>query len=175
MSLLPRLPRLPRTPRLFQLPRFRARELSKPPTVGGAALAQQAATQGQGFEARYAAWGRGTRPEFIVYEFLTLKKKQVEGRDFLFQSSRFGGRRVFGGQVVDFYLFTRSAVWRVQGEFFHVRLAKDRARDLVDRQRLLSRGLTVIDLYAQDLLERPDYVLNAAWQGHEVQRRGSGL
>lgn len=43
-------------------------------------------TEDEAFEARYAAWGRrGTRPEFIVWEYLTKTRKQIEGTDFVWQ------------------------------------------------------------------------------------------
>lgn len=120
------------------------------------------------FEARYLAWGRGTRPEFIVWEFLTIRKRQVEGRDFLFQSSRYGGRRVFGGVVIDFWLVAKNMVWRVQGERFHLLFVEDRMSDRIDRMRLEQEGYRVVDLWVDDLLTRPDFVLDKAWGGQEV-------
>lgn len=120
------------------------------------------------FEERYARWGRGSRAEFVAYEFLTVTKKQIEGLDFLFQSSDFGGRRVFGGQVVDFWLFPKALVWRIQGEYFHIRLAEDRAKDRLQRLQLVGQGQTVVDLYALDLEERPLAVLEPAFNGIEL-------
>src|SRR3989304_2621526 len=61
--------------------------------------------------------------------------------------------------------------WRVQGERCHLFEAPDRARDLVARTLLESRGIQVIDLFEDDLLTRSDYVLNLAWEGREVQGR----
>jgi hypothetical protein len=120
------------------------------------------------FEARYAAWGRGTRPEFITWEYLTKTKKQIEGVDFLFQSNLMGGRMTFAGVVVDFWLLP-STMWRVQGEHFHMLTTADRTRDQLDRIRLEDMGFTLIDLWANDLLTRAMYVLDLAWRGQEVQ------
>lgn len=127
-------------------------------------------TQGE-FEERYQKALKNrhySREEFIVYEYLTINKRQVEGVDFLFQSNFMGGRRVKGGKVVDFWLFKRSTVWRVQGERFHILEAKSRAKDLIERALLVASGSKVIDLYAQDLDERPLSVLDAAWEGREL-------
>jgi hypothetical protein len=119
--------------------------------------------------AEYAAWGRGTIPEFIVWKYLTKDKHQKEGVDFTFQSSMFGGRRIFGGEVLDFYIYVGNMGWRVQGEEFHLVNVKDRVHDKVIRLQMEARGMVVVDLWVRDLLSRPQYVLDLAWQGHEVE------
>jgi very-short-patch-repair endonuclease len=123
----------------------------------------------EAFEARYAAWGRqGTRPEFIVWEYLTKTKKQIEGTDFVWQSSMLGGRMTFAGVVIDFWLLPFSMMWRVQGEYFHSVNVQDRTRDQLDRMRLEEMGYTVIDLWANDLQTRGRYTLDLAWRGQEL-------
>ena len=123
------------------------------------------------FEDRYLAWGglqRGTRPEFIVWDWLVRRKRLVEGTDFRFQSSRWGGRMMFGGAIVDFYFPGKNMVWRVMGEYFHLRRSEDRAHDEIQRIQLLQEGLIVVDLWVADLFERREYVLNLAWEGREA-------
>jgi hypothetical protein len=119
--------------------------------------------------AEYAAWGmRGTKPEFIVWKYLVRNKHLKPDVDFSFQSSMFGGRRIFGGMVLDFYIPALNMAWRVQGEEFHLLLTKDRVHDKITRIQLEQRGMVVVDLWVRDLLSRPLYVLDLAWQGHEV-------
>jgi len=123
------------------------------------------------FEDRYAAWGgqgMGTRPEFIVFEWLTVRKRLVFGIDFYFQSSRWGGRMTFGGVVIDFYFPAVNMVWRVMGERFHLLDSADRMNDQVQKMALVGDGFTVVDLWVEDLETRPDYTLERAWVGQEV-------
>lgn len=125
------------------------------------------------FLRRFDAWHartNGSLVEFIVYEFLVFKKKQVEGLDFHFQHPLHGGRTEFGGFVLDFFFPQRSAGWRVMGERYHLLQAEDRARDLIAKTILEGRRIQVIDLWENDLLTRPDLVLRLAWEGREVQK-----
>jgi very-short-patch-repair endonuclease len=119
--------------------------------------------------AEYEAWGRGSREEYIVWKYLVYTKRLKEDVDFVFQSSQFGGRRIFGGVVVDFFIPSMNMIWRVQGERFHMLLTVDRTHDDVSRFDLEGRGYTVIDLWVRDLLQRPRYVLDLAWRGQQVQ------
>ena len=65
---------------------------------------------------------------------------------------------------MDFFFPVRREAWRIQGERFHLLRAKDRAKDSISRVIISSRGLKVIDLWERDLLARPDFVLNLAWE-----------
>lgn len=130
--------------------------------------------QDQALADRAAAWMaayNGSLPEFIVYEFLTLKKKQRDGLDFLYQYPVMGGRTSFGGFVLDFWLPLQQMGWNVQGLRWHWSNPDDRARDMIAKQMLSSRGLKIVDLYEDDLLVRPDLVLNMAWRGEQVTGR----
>ena len=123
------------------------------------------------FEEDYQRWGgraKGTKPEYIVWRWLTNTKQLVEGVDFQFQSGQFGGRIMFGGVVVDFFFPGLRMAWRVQGERFHLLETADRVRDLMDKQRLFETGFDVIDLWAEDLETRPNLVLGLAWQRREL-------
>src|SRR3990167_11221196 len=124
--------------------------------------------QDEDFLARYEVWRSftaGSLPEYIVWEFLIFRKKQVPGLDFVYQSPLLGGRTEFGGFILDFYFPLRSAGWRVQGKFYHFLTPGDRARDTISRAIFEGRGIQIIDLWDDDLLTRPIFVLEAAWEG----------
>ena len=70
--------------------------------------------------------------------------------------------------ITDFLIRRTSAVWRVQGERFHLSDPSDRARDMISKMKLIAQGFTVIDLWGEDLLTRSDYVLEQAWRGREI-------
>lgn len=114
----------------------------------------------------------GSLPEFVTLQYLVDKRKQQPGIDFQYQSDFAGGRTQFGGFVLDFYFPIRAEAWRIQGNFFHQLQAADRARDKIGRLLLTDRGLKVLDLWEDDLLTRPDFVLDLAWyQSGESQYR----
>ena len=122
--------------------------------------------QDEDLQAEFEAWRlsiNGSFPEFITWKWLVEQKKQRPGVDFLFQYPVLGGRTMFGGFLLDFYFPRRGEGWRVNGERFHLRLPKDRARDILAKVILTQKGLKVIDLWETDLLVRPDFVLNLAW------------
>ena len=118
------------------------------------------------FLARFDAWRsqtNGSLPEFIVWEFLTIEKKQIPGFDFVFQHPVLGGRTQFGGYILDYFFQMRMEGWRIQGERFHLEKPRDRARDQIAKAQLSARGLRILDLWEDDLMTRPDFVLNLAW------------
>lgn len=124
--------------------------------------------QDEQLRARWEAWRAiyfGSLPEFIVWEWLKNKKRQVEGRDFIYQWSVFGGRTAFGGFVLDFYFPARALGWMVQGLRYHLTNPDDRSRNQVAKQILAAQELTVIEIWEDDLMTRPDFVLELAWQG----------
>ena len=130
------------------------------------------------FEGLYLEWRavyNGSKPEFITFQYLVERRKQEVNIDFLFQYPLLGGRTRFGGFILDFFFPIRREAWRVQGERFHRLLAKDRAKDAIARVILAQRGLTVLDLWESDLLTRPDFVLDLAWErsGQVPKGRGS--
>jgi len=167
--LVPELPETAFPERRFSVP---GSELEIRPLAGPSI--EIPANEDEDLERRFEEWHartNGSVPEFICYEFLTYVKKQEEGVDFVFQHPLLGGRTEFGGFVLDFFFPMQGMGWRVQGERYHLFEAPDRARDLVARTLLESRGIQVIDLFEDDLLTRSDYVLNLAWEGREVQGR----
>lgn len=117
----------------------------------------------QRFEVWRASWN-GSLPEFLVWEFLVITKKQLQEVDFYFQHPVFGGRTRFGGYILDYFLIRRQEGWRVQGERFHLEQPQDRARDAIMKVQLTSQGIRLIDLWEDDLMTRREFVLNLAWE-----------
>lgn len=123
--------------------------------------------QEEDFLRRFNQWRASTNgsvPEFIVWEFLVITKNQVPGFDFIFQHPVLGGRTKFGGYILDYFFNMRQEGWRIQGERFHLEKPRDRARDQLARVQLSARGLHVVDLWEDDLMSRPEFVLNLAWE-----------
>ncbi len=175
MGELPNLPPLPTIEEDTLSDRFDAgsRELRplRDPTI------EIPGEQDEARDARFEAWKakrgdpQASLPEFIVWEFLTRTKKQVEGVDFLYQDPFSGGRTEIGGFILDFLIIATQYAWRIQGERFHLFFPQDRARDILAREVLEGRGIRVLDLFENDILGRPTFVLELAWNGQEVQGR----
>lgn len=120
----------------------------------------------------FATWG-GTLPEFIAFDWLE-RKGLVAGEDFIFQSSRMGGRQLYGGAVVDFDFPDRQLAWRIQGEHFHIGDPAKEASDIMQKMSLETLGYTVIDVYAQDIIERRNWVLTKALNGEQTRSLHEG-
>lgn len=101
--------------------------------------------------------------EELVYNWLTRR-----GIPFRFQTSLMGGYYQLGGSVVDFIVEPNLA-WRVQGEYFHEGVTK-KGSDMIQREMLMGLGYVVVDLYADDLIERIDETLRKAMLGEEMLR-----
>jgi len=125
---------------------------------------------------RYLLWESewsGTFPEFLVFRWLE-KKNLSPNADFYFQSSRMGGRQLWGGCVVDFDFPSERLAWRIQGEFFHVGNPAKEASDIMQKMSLSTKGYIVVDIYAQDVLERLDWVLTHAINGEQARSLHEG-
>ncbi len=123
-------------------------------------------TQNDEFLGRYEGWRatyNGSIPEFIVWEYLTIQKKQEVGLDFDFQSPFFGGRNRFGGFIADFFFPQKQEIWRVNGERFHLAKPRDRAKDALAKVQFIQDGFSVVDLWEDDLLTRATFVLDLAF------------
>ena len=92
-------------------PNYRAPKMRIPDLIVPR-LEPEEAQANREFEEWQALHGNGTKPEFIVWKYLVNQKHLREDVDFVFQSSRFGGRRVFGGVVIDFYIPSRNKIGR---------------------------------------------------------------
>lgn len=124
----------------------------------------------------FAGWHAATNgswPEFICWKWLVNAKQQREGIDFFFQHPLFGGRTVYGGFLLDFYFPQKGMGWRVMGIRWHLHQPRDRARDLVAKQTLESRGIRLVDIWEDHLETSKQHTLELAWRGQEVvSRRG---
>jgi len=117
-------------------------------------------------------WG-GTFPEFLVFDWLVRKGLEPD-EDFYFQSSRMGGRQLYGGAVVDFDFPSQRMAWRVQGEFFHIGNPAKEASDIMQKMSLSTAGYIVVDIFVQDVLERLNWVLTHAMNGEQVRSLHEG-
>lgn len=127
-------------------------------------------TDGPGDVPNTAEIGTATLPEWLVWWYLTRKRRMIPGVDFQFQSSYFGGRRELGGLVVDFLLpslFPPGLVINVQGFHWHRYSTQSRANDVITKQRLMGppHFFTVVYCLEGDLLERLDSTMRMALTG----------
>jgi very-short-patch-repair endonuclease len=133
--------------------------------------------QDEALLARYEAWKsqwNGSLVEFIVWEYLTIQKKQTHGTDFIFQAPFLGGRTLYGGFIADFAFPLRNEIWMVQGIRWHLQQPADRAKTFMAEAQLSAMGWKVLELWEDDILERPLFVLDLAWeQSADVPERKS--
>ncbi len=103
-----------------------------------------------------------TTPEAIVYQWLS--KNNIP---FSFQTSLMGGHFELGGAVLDFILTELDIGLRVQGMYWHQGVAK-RGMDDIQRESLEAMGLTIVDIWEDDLEDRLEETMTLAIQGREV-------
>lgn len=117
--------------------------------------------------------GNGTASilEYIVWDFLVNKKGLKPDVDFVYQLPMLGGRSGAGGFVADFYLQSRQEVWNPAGLHFHYTATKDRMQDKLAKWLLAAKGIKVIFLWEDDLMNRRDYTLEQAWLGRQIPGR----
>lgn len=131
------------------------------------------------FLQRFANWqaavnANGSILEYIVWEFLVFKRGMIEGIDFYYQYPVLGGRTFFGGFVIDFFI-PPALVLQPQGAQWHLKNPRDRAKLRVEKGILGARGITVVYLFEDDLLTRPDFTLNAALRGQQTNTHRDDL
>lgn len=157
----PKLPAIPRQSKYINLPAEATPNTLLPKTSE---------------EDRYARWqefsgnDNASYPEFIVMEYLTRVRRMRRGVDFIFQYGISGGRSFLGGQVVDFYLPFKQHAWLVQGLRFHYVTPEQRKRDTVAKLVLVGMGLTVIELFEDDIIEHTVNTIEQALNGIQVSR-----
>jgi len=166
MPVAPRVPRAPERRRTFQREGREQRpfkiEIPLPPE------------DDERLWAEFVPWHEetnGSFPEFIVWKWLINEKRQRQNIDFYYQHPMFGGRTVYGGFLLDFFFPMKSMGWRVMGLRWHLIKPRDRARDLVSKQQLEGRGIHIVDLWEDDILNRREYTLEKAWRGFSLQPR----
>tara|TARA_Y100000310_G_scaffold258860_1_gene267396 strand:- start:5049 stop:5453 length:405 start_codon:yes stop_codon:yes gene_type:complete len=99
----------------------------------------------------------GSLPEFVVLQTL-LRMGFREDVDFVYQSSRFGGRLEKGGLIIDF-TFSRppDLAINVQGEYYHHEQGPNVvAKDKYARAQLAGQGIMLIFIDAEDVLDDPE-------------------
>lgn len=160
-------------PKPYQPPREpKMREAATVPQVdlpGNQKAAQEEAWRA--WQAKHPGKGSASILEYICYEFITKKKGLREGVDFMYQWSVAGGRTAAGGFVSDFYFPSRHMVWNPAGLQFHYTKTRDRWKDVLSSVVLANRGIKQIFLWEDDLLQRPEYVLEHAFRGEQVGYR----
>ena len=172
-STFPKLPSAPRRPSAGRKPRGGPElEPLKGPAIE--IPGDQKAAQ----EERWHAWQqlptiRGSAPitEFIVWEWLVKRKGLQPGVDFIYQAPFLGGRTLFGGFVIDFYFPAQRMAWNPAGLRYHYTTTAQRARDRLAKVAMANRGIMLIYLWEDDLMERPEYVIYQAWQGRQLPGR----
>lgn len=110
-------------------------------------------------------------PEFICFEWLENVKNLQEGIDFVFQFPVLGGKTQFGGFVLDFFFPGHSLAWFVQGLEFHFVDPQDRARDRLAKAIVSGRGVRVVEVFEDDVIQRTQLTLEKAWNGEQVGGR----
>jgi len=169
MSIAPQAPRVPRAPARRRTFEREGRE--QRPFKIEFPLSDEANEE---LLEEFAAWHAATNgswPEFICWKWLVNEKQQKEGLDFYFQHPLFGGRTVYGGFLLDFYFPAKNLGWRVMGIRWHLLRPRDRARDLVAKQTLESRGIRIVDVWEDDIANRKGYTLEQAWRGNGLRPR----
>ena len=121
-----------------------------------------------------ASWP-GSLPEFLVHQELERQGK-VSGVDFIYQSSRMGGRMQKGGVILDF-LFSNppDLAINVQGVYYHYEFGTEtKARDLIALQQLAGDGITLIFIDEDDALSNARYIVREAlaYRDHSRISRG---
>ena len=103
-----------------------------------------------------------TEPEMIVMRWLDRRKINYD-----FQTSLAGGHFELGGSVLDFILTDLHIGLRVQSLYWHEGVAK-KGMDDIQRETLEAMGLTVVDIWQNDLEQRLEETMRLAIQGQEV-------
>lgn len=167
-----------RHPTVLKPPRHRQNKILLPPILRD--LSPQKLTHAPvapGFEEQRQARWQAFRlhqhipyTEFICYEWLTTKKKMTNGIEFQWQYPFLGGRTIFGGFVLDFYFPAMRLAWFVQGLHFHYSQPEDRGRDRMAVAQVANRGITVVQIFEDNLINQTQWTLDAAFHGSQIQR-----
>ena len=82
-------------------------------------------------------WPDGTIPELIAADFLERRRAKYE-----FQKQVIGGRKIKGGQVLDFVVDQGISVhiWEIQGKYWHTRPGK---KQVDEAQRMALMGIQI--------------------------------
>ena len=106
----------------------------------------------------------GSDIEMIVMGYLD--RRNIE---YQFQTSLSGGFFETGGAVVDFLIPDGMLAWRVMGEYWHQGV-KPEGRDIMQKEMLMGKGYTVVDIWGEDVQNRLDETMRLALQGQNMLR-----
>lgn len=174
---MPKQLQAPRPARLRGFPKLP--RLPYPLAPPGETQADQVEAEFLSMKAQYPAL---TRPEFLVFRWLTLHFGEgSEGSDWGFQVPLLGGREIAGGSVADFVIydagFGRGQVWRTSDEHFHYFDPAAQADYILEKEWLENEGWEVIDLLGAHLEQDVNYVCSEALKGNQlfVDPQGGGM
>ena len=119
----------------------------------------------------FRAKTQASYPEFLCWEWVVKKKALQPDIDFYFQYPFMGGRTAFGGFVLDFFFPNIGLAWFIQGLHFHFTKSTDRARDLMAVKLVSDRGIEVVQVFEDDIMNRLDFTLENAYMGRQVSRK----
>ncbi len=119
----------------------------------------------------------GSLPEWLVFEELEqrgyvgsggrLGEPEPEVADFVYQDPQVGGRHELGGIIVDFLFYRPPGLaFSVIGVYFHyIHEGGTKARDILARDILASRGYRLIFLEDTAVLSDVSSIVGLALQG----------
>lgn len=100
--------------------------------------------------------------ELLVLQWLDKRKINYQ-----FQTSLAGGIFELGGSVIDILIPDRMLAWRVFGEYWHRGVGVE-GRDLIQKENLSAMGLTVVDIWEQNIRNRLNETMEKALMGEEM-------
>jgi len=117
----------------------------------------------------------GSLPEYAALQALIRLGKQP-GIDFDFQSPLMGGRLSKGGVILDFLFFDPpDLAINIQGIYYHYGFGPEvKARDIIAREQMAGRGVTLIFVDEDDILSNADFYMREALQYRDHSRLTRG-
>lgn len=164
-----RLPRVPRLPGQGFAVRTRG-----PRALQGALFATGAKPWAATFAAVAQQYPAITEPEAAIY-WAHLQLKLVPGVDFDYQANEAGGRKLFGGIVLDFIEYDVPVAIPIQGVYWHYERGEAQLwRDAQVDVLVAKFGYIAVPIDADDALGDPVFYLTEARLGRDHSRAGPG-
>lgn len=138
---------------LGKMPKLGEGGWAKPPPMGDIVVNPKVpGKQVDPLEKRAMQGVPGTLPERIIWKWL-----EDSGHLYEVQQSMFGGRRIAGGMLLDFYVYSiggQRIALRVQGEYWHGPMGPGKkSKDDIQAFRLRAAGFLVVDLWEHDIYQ----------------------
>lgn len=123
---------------------------------------------------------RGSLPEYLVFKVLTQKvrPRMVEGVHFIMITAfERGGRGQLGGLEADFmFMDPPNLAFEIQGIYWHYQQGGAQLmREAADRGIFESRGIRLVHLDEDDLLEDAEFYVREGLRGIDHSRIVRGL